>query len=81
MEEEAAPLNLFLSAQGTVDDYKISYDMENAKEAFRDNLQNEKEEVKDILKNKGPQPKYQLELEEDEYFEFGDKKTSSGKQP
>jgi hypothetical protein len=81
IEDDAAPLNLFLAAQGTVDDYKISYDMEHAKEAFRDNLQKEKKEVKDIFKNKGSRPKYQLELEEDEYFEFGEKKATSGNQP
>lgn len=81
LEDDAAPLNLFLAAQGTVDEYKISYDMEHAREAFQNNLQKEKNEVKDILKNRGPRPKYQLELEEDEYFEFGKKEAISGNQP
>lgn len=81
IEDGAAPMNLFLAAQGTVDDYKISYDMEHAKEALRDNLHKEKKEVRDIIKNKGRQPQYQLELEEEEYFEFDEKKATSGKQP
>ncbi len=81
LEDNAAPLNLFLSAKGTVDEYKISYDMEHAREAFQNNLQKEKNEVRDIFKNKGQRPKYQLELEENEYFEFGKKKATSGNQP
>ncbi len=81
IDDNAAPLNLFLTARGTVDDYKISYDMESAKEKFKDNLQNEKEELKEILKNKGAQPTYQLELDEDEYFDFEDNKSSANKKP
>ncbi|MDF9800484.1 hypothetical protein OKW21_005747 [Catalinimonas alkaloidigena] len=81
LEDDAAPLQLFLKAEGTVDDYKISYDMQAAKTKFKDNLQNEKEELKQTIHNKGTQPKYQLELDEDEYFDFEDKQSSSNRKP
>lgn len=81
LEDGTAPLNLFLAAKGTVDDFKMSYDMEHAKEAFDHNIRKEKEEVKEIFQNKGRKPAYQLELAEDEYFEFGKKKPTSIKQP
>lgn len=81
LEDDAAPIQLFLKAEGTVDDYKISYDMQSAKAKFKDNLQTEKEELKQIIKNKGAQPTYQLELDEDDYFDFEDRQSSSNRKP
>ncbi|WPP48179.1 AsmA-like C-terminal region-containing protein [Catalinimonas niigatensis] len=81
LEDDAAPLNLFLTAKGSVDDYKISYDMENAKKAFKENLQNEKQELRQIIRDKGTKPTYQLELDEDEYFDFEDNKSKPNKKP
>ncbi|WKN33070.1 AsmA-like C-terminal region-containing protein [Porifericola rhodea] len=81
LEDDSAPINLFLTALGTVDDYKISYDMQAAKSKFKDNLQNEKEELKQIIKNKGKETEYQLELEEEEYFDFGSTPPNTNPQP
>jgi len=81
LNDHSAPLYLFLKAEGTVDDYQIKYDLNSAKQAFQENLQKEKEELKETMQSKGSQPQYQLELEKEEYFDFGDKKTSLKKQP
>ncbi len=67
--DNAKPMTLFLTAKGSVDDYKIAYDFEKAKIALKENLKEEKQERQAIFKNKGRQADYQIELE-DEYFNF-----------
>lgn len=68
-QDDAKPTMLFLKATGTVDDYKISYDMPAAQEQFKKNLREEKQELKETFKNKGKKNSPKLELEE-EYFDF-----------
>lgn len=68
-QDDARPMMLFLKATGTVDDYKISYDMPAAHDQFKKNLQEEKQELQEIFKNKGRKDSPKLELEE-EYFDF-----------
>lgn len=68
-KDDAKPMMLFLKATGTVDDYKISYDMQAAHEQFKENLREEKQELKETLQNKGRKTKPKIELEE-EYFDF-----------
>lgn len=60
---------LFLTARGTVSDYKIAYDFERAKLALKQNLREERQERRAIFKNKGRKASYQIELE-DESFDF-----------
>lgn len=67
--DDAAPTKLFLRAQGTVDDYKISYDLPAAKTQLKENLAKEKKELKQVLRDKRKTSTYELELS-DEYFEF-----------
>ncbi len=69
VDDSAKPMTLFLTAQGTVDDYKLAYDFKKAKMALKQNLKEEKQERKAIFKNKGRKPNHQVELE-DEYFDF-----------
>lgn len=71
--DDARPVMLFLKATGNVDDYKINYDMGAAHEQFKGNLQEEKKELKEVFEHKGKRPKQKIELEEDEYFDFGKK--------
>lgn len=68
-EDNAAPMKLYLKAQGTVEDYKISYDMPAAKAQLKENLIEEKQELKQVLKNKRKAPTYEVELS-DEYLDF-----------
>jgi hypothetical protein len=77
-EDDTRLPHLFLRAEGHIDDYAIHYDRERAGRQFKENLRQEKEELKDIFRNKGKEPAYQLELEEEEYFEFGKKKKQAG---
>ena len=67
--DNAKPMTLFLTAKGSVSDYKIAYDFKKAKLALKENLKEEKQERKAIFKNKGRKADYQIELE-DEYFDF-----------
>ncbi|WKN45914.1 AsmA family protein [Tunicatimonas pelagia] len=67
--DNAAPTKLFLKAQGTVEDYKISYDIPAAKVQFKENLAAEKQELKEVMKNRRKSSNYQVEVS-DEYLEF-----------
>jgi len=69
VSDNAAPTKLFLKAQGTVEDYKISYDIPAAKTQFKENLAEEKKELKEVIKNKRKKRNYQVEVS-DEYLEF-----------
>ena len=69
VSDNAAPTKLFLKAQGTVEDYKISYDIPAAKTQFKENLAKEKKELREVLKNKRKKRDYQIEVS-DEYLEF-----------
>lgn len=69
-EDPSRPLMLFLKAQGTVDDYKISYDMPAAHTQFKENLRQEKQELKEVFKHKGKKQDKKIELSEAEYFDF-----------
>ena len=55
---------------GTTDNYKVMYDTEAVKKKIITDLKNEVKELKDAFKNKGTQQKKELELEEDEYFDW-----------
>ena len=70
-DDDAKPMTLFLTAKGSVSDYKIAYDFKKAKTALKENLRKEKQERKEIFKNKGRKATHQVELEE-EYFDFDD---------
>ena len=67
--DDAKSPTLFLTARGTVSDYKIAYDFEKAKLALKQSLQEDKRERRAIFKNKGRKATYQIELE-DESFDF-----------
>ena len=67
--DNAAPTKLFLKAKGTVEDYKISYDIPAAKVQFKENLAAEKQELKEVMKNRRKTSNYQVEVS-DEYLEF-----------
>jgi hypothetical protein len=55
---------------GTTDDYKIIYDTESVKKKIASDLKKEVKELKDAFKNKGTKEKKELELEEEEYFDW-----------
>lgn len=61
---------LFLKITGTTDDYHIAYDTEAVKKKIINDLKKEVQELKDAFKNKGAKKKKELELQQDEYFEW-----------
>ena len=63
---------LLLKITGTTDDYRVSYDTEAVKKKIAVDLKNEVKELREVFKNKGTKKKKELELEEDEYFDWDD---------
>jgi hypothetical protein len=56
--------------QGTAKDYEVSFDSRAVKDKIKNDLKEEGNELKDILKGKKANQKQEVELEEDEYFDF-----------
>lgn len=69
-DEGTGQSKLYLKIVGTTDNYKVMYDTEAVKKKIITDLKNEVKELKDAFKNKGTQQKKELELEEDEYFDW-----------
>jgi hypothetical protein len=61
---------LFLKIVGTTDDYKVSLDTEAIKKKIITDIKREVKELKDAFRQKETQKKKELELEEDEYFDW-----------
>ena len=71
-EDGSGQTKLFLKITGTTDDYRISYDTDAVRKKIAGDLKNEVKELRDAFKNKGTKQKKELELEEDEYFDWDD---------
>lgn len=69
-EDGSGQSKMFLKIVGTTDDYKILYDTESVKKKIASDLKKEVKELKDAFKNKGTKEKKELELQEDEYFDW-----------
>jgi hypothetical protein len=69
-EDGSGQSKLYLRINGTTDNYRVIYDTESVKKKITTDLKEEVRELKDAFKNKGTQEKKELELEEDEYFEW-----------
>lgn len=69
-EEDPTGAKIYLKITGTTDNYRVSYDTDAVKKKIVTELKNEVQELKDAFKNKGVKKKKELELEEDEYFEW-----------
>lgn len=62
--------NLFLTIRGTTEDYKIAYDSKAVVEKIKDDIKKEGQEIKEIFQNKGSRETQDVELNEEEYFDF-----------
>jgi hypothetical protein len=69
-EDGSGQSKLFLKIVGTTDDYRIVYDTESVKKKIASDLKKEVKELKEAFKNKGTKEKKELELEEEEYFDW-----------
>jgi hypothetical protein len=71
VEEDAqGGAKLFLKITGTTDDYKIQYDTEAVRKKIASDFKKEVKELKDAFKNKGKQKQKEVELQEDDYFDW-----------
>lgn len=70
--DEKGQSRLFLKITGTTDDYKIQYDTEAVKKKIADDLKREVKGLKDAFRSRDTQKKKELELEEDDYFEWSE---------
>ena len=61
---------LFLKITGTTDNYNVTYDTESVKKKIVTDLKKEVQELKEAFKNKGTKEKKEVELEQDEYFDW-----------
>ncbi len=66
----SGPPSLFLSMKGTAKDYEVSFDSNAVKDKIKTDLKEEGNELKDMFKKKKAKEKKEVELEEDEYFDF-----------
>lgn len=62
--------NIFLTIKGTTENYSINYDSKAVKDKIKDDIKKEGVELKQVFKNKGQEDKEDVELNEDEYFDF-----------
>lgn len=70
LEENNGQLKLFLKITGTTDNYKVQYDTEAFRKKIASELKKEVQELKDAFKTKGKQKQKELELKEDDYFDW-----------
>ena len=68
----AGQTKIFLKITGTTDDYRVSYDTDAVKKKIASDLKNEVKELKEAFRNKGTKEKKEIELENDEYFDWDD---------
>jgi hypothetical protein len=61
---------LFLKITGTADDYKVAYDTEAVKKKIGTDIKREVQELRDAFRSKGKQKQKEVELQEDDYFDW-----------
>lgn len=61
---------IFLKITGTTDNYKISYDKSAVKKEIISDLKREVQQLKDAFRKKGKKKKQEVELEEEDYFDW-----------
>ena len=69
-EDGSGQSKLFLKITGTADNYRVAYDAESVKKKIGTDLKKEVQELKEAFKNKGTKEKKEVELQEDEYFDW-----------
>lgn len=70
--DDSGQTRLFLKIVGTTDEYKVLYDTEAVKNKIAADLKREVKELKDAFKKKETEKKKEIELQEDEYFEWSE---------
>ncbi len=68
--EAGGGTHLFLRIAGTTDNYRITYDTEAVKEKIVKDIRKEGEELKEAIQKKSARTRGEVELDEEEYFEW-----------
>lgn len=71
-ETNTGSTKIFLKIIGTTDNYSVIYDKEAVKKKIVSDLKKEVVELKEAFKLKGKIKKKEIELQKDDYFEWGD---------
>ncbi|MGB4974804.1 MAG: AsmA-like C-terminal region-containing protein, partial [Cyclobacteriaceae bacterium] len=71
-ETNTGSTKIFLKIVGTTDNYSVIYDKEAVKKKIVSDLKKEVVELKEAFKLKGKIKKKEIELKEDDYFDWGD---------
>jgi predicted amino acid-binding ACT domain protein len=61
---------VFLKITGTTDNYAISYDKSAVKKEIISDIKREVRQLKDAFRKKGKKKKKEVELEEEDYFDW-----------
>jgi hypothetical protein len=70
-DPDAGSSALFLTVKGNESDFKIAYDKERVRQKVKTDLKEEGQELKSLLRGQKPKSKEkEVELQEDEYFDF-----------
>ena len=69
-QRDSGPPNLFLKMTGTAVDYQVAYDTRAVTEKIKQDLKKEGDELKDLFRKNKDEKTKQVELEEDDYFDF-----------
>ena len=67
---QTGPIKIFLKITGTTDDFNISYDKSALKKAIVNDLKLEVEQLKEAFRKKGKKKKQEVDLEEEDYFDW-----------
>ena len=71
-ETNTGSTKIFLKIIGTTDNYSVIYDKEAVKKKIVSDLKKEVVELKEAFKLKGKIKKKEIELQKDDYFDWGD---------
>ena len=69
-QDKSGQAKVFLKIIGTTSDYEVSYDKRAVKKEIISDLKREVQELKEAFKTKGKEAKKEVELEDDDYFDW-----------
>jgi len=69
-KDTSGKIKVYFKITGTTDNYKVAYDTDAVKKKISTDLKKEFEELKGAFRDKGKKKRKELELEQDEYFEW-----------
>ena len=70
--DESGETKLFLKITGTTSDYKVGFDTDAVKKKIVSDLKKETRELKDAFKKRETQKQKEIEVQEDDYFEWSE---------